>query len=83
MNVDNSYAAIVGKRLRASRERAGFTASDVAEHLSISTALYTLYEKYELVPHQLITPLCEWLNISPSYYLTGLSDESFPPSRSD
>jgi len=30
-----------------------------------------LYEEYELVPHQLIPPLCELLNFSPWRYLTG------------
>ncbi len=60
MYIDNGYAAIVGKRLRASREEAGFTASVVAEHLNISTAWYALYEEYELVPHQLIKLLCRF-----------------------
>ena len=60
MYIDNGYAAIVVKRLRASREEAGFTASVVAEHLNISTAWYALYEEYELVPHQLVTLLCRF-----------------------
>lgn len=81
--LDNSYAAIVGKRLRAFREESGFTASVVAEHLNVPSALYVLYEEYELVPHQLIPPLCELLNFSPWHYLTGLSDELSPPFRSD
>ena len=80
---DKIYAAVVGKRLRLFREEAGFTAPVVAEHLNIPTALYAIYEKYELVPHQLIPPLCEMLNLSPWRYLTGLSDELSPPFRSD
>ena len=80
---DKGYPAIVGKRLRALREEAGFPASDVAGHLNIPTALYVLYEENELVPHQLIPPLCELLNISPWHYLTGLSDLLSPPFRSD
>ena len=39
------YAPIVGKRLRAIREESGYAASDVAEHLNIPTALYSLYEE--------------------------------------
>ena len=81
--LDNGYAAIVGKRLRAFREESGFTESVVAEHLNIPTALYVLYEEYELVPHQLIPPLCELLNISPWHYLTGSSDLLSPPFLTD
>ena len=77
------YAQAVCARLRAFRADAGFTASDVAEHLEIPTALYVLYEKYELVPHQVIPPLCGLLNMSPWYYLTGKSDELSPPIRSN
>ena len=73
------YALAVCARLRAFRADAGLTASDVAEHLKIPTALYVLYEKYELVPHQVIPPLCEFLNMSPWYYLRGTSDELSPP----
>ncbi len=80
---DNGYAAIVGKRLKTFREDAGLTTSDVAEHLNVPTALYALYEEYELIPHQLIPPLRELLNFSPWHYLTGLSDELSPPFRSD
>jgi transcriptional regulator with XRE-family HTH domain len=76
---DYGYAAKVGMRLRAFRKEAGFTASVVAEHLNIPTALYLLYEEHELVPHQLIPPLCKLLNFSPWHYLTGLSDELSPP----
>ena len=81
--LDNAYAATAGKRLKAIRQESGFTVSVVAEHLHIPTALYLLYEEYELVPHQLIPPLCELLNISPWHYLTGRSDELSPPFRSD
>jgi len=80
---DKGYVAIVGKRLRAFRDESGYTASVVAEHPNIPIALYSLYEEYELVPHQLIPPLCELLNFSPWHYLTGLSDELSPPFRSD
>ena len=76
---DYGYAAKVGMRLREFRKEAGFTASVVAEHLIIPTALYLLYKEHELVPHQLIPPLCELLNFSPWHYLTGLSDELSPP----
>ncbi len=79
---DKGYAISVCKRLRAFRKHAGLAASAVAEHLQIPTALYVLYEKNELVPHQLIPPLCEFLNLSPWHYLTGLSDELSPPFRS-
>ncbi len=80
---DNNYAAKVCNRLKAFRQESGFTESVVAEHLKIPTALYVLYEEYELVPHQLIPPLCELLNFSPWHYLTGMSDELSPPIRSD
>ena len=76
---DKGYTEKVCKRLRAFRQEAGFTESAVAEHLKIPTALYVLYEEYELVPHQLIPPLCELLNFSPWHYLTGMSDEYSPP----
>ena len=78
-----NYAEKTCKRLRAFREEVGLTASTVAEHLKIPTALYLLYEEHELVPHQLIPPLCEFLNLSPWHYLTGLSDALSPPFRSD
>jgi hypothetical protein len=81
--VDNNYTRKTCERLRAFREESGLTASAVAEHLKIPTALYGLYEEYELVPHQLIPPLCEFLNFSPWHYLTGMSDELSPPIRSD
>ena len=77
------YALAVCARLRAFRTDAGLTSSDVAEHLEIPTALYVLYEQYELVPHQVIPPLCELLNMSPWYYLTGVSDDLSPPIRSN
>ncbi len=80
---DKNYAVNTCERLRAFRENAGLTASAVAEHLKVPTPLYVLYEKYELVPHQLIPPLCKFLNISPWNYLTGLSDELSPPFQSD
>ena len=80
---DEGYATIVCNRLREFREEAGLAASDVADHLKIPTDLYVLYEEYELVPHQSIAPLCELLNFSPWYYLTGLSADLSPPIRSD
>ncbi len=82
-DIDKGYATNVCNRLRAFREEAGLAASGVAEHLQIPAALYVLYEEHELVPHQLIAPLREFLNLSPWHYLTGLSDELSPPFRSD
>ncbi len=82
-HADNNYAVKTCKRLRAFREEAGLAGSAVAEHLKIPTDLYLLYEEHWLVPHQLISPLCELLNLSPWHYLTGLSDELSPPFRSD
>ena len=80
--MDNGYAKKVCDRLRAARKQSGLTASAVAEHLQMPTALYILYEEYELVPHGLISPLCELLNLSPWFYLTGKSDAHSPPFRS-
>jgi len=77
----NNYTAKVCKRLTALREQSGFTVSDVAEYLEIPTARYLLYEEYELVHHQLIPPLCELLNFSPWFYLTGKSDSHSPQFR--
>lgn len=82
-HTDRRYAEKVCQRLRAYRQEAGITASAVAEHLKIPTDLYALYEQYELVPHQLIPPLCEFLNLSPWQYLTGMSAELSPPFNSD
>ncbi len=82
-HTDNNYVAKTCARLRAFREEAGLAASAVAEHLKIPTALYLLYEEVELVPHQLIPPLCELLNLSPWHDLTGMSDALSPPIRSD
>jgi hypothetical protein len=79
---DKNYTVKTCKRLRAFREKSGLTASAVADHLKIPTDLYVLYEEYELVPHQSIPPLCELLNFSPWYYLTGMADELSPPIRS-
>ena len=76
---DKGYTEKVCKRLRTFREEAGFTESDVAEHLKIPTGLYVLYEENELVRHQLIPLLCELLKFSPWHYLTGMSDELSPP----
>ncbi len=81
--MDNIYAVETCKRLRAFREEAGLAASAVAEHLQIPTDLYVMYEEHWLVPHQLIPALCELLNLSPWYYLTGLPDELSPSCRSD
>jgi hypothetical protein len=81
--VGNNYATKVCRRLRIFREESGLTAPAVAEHLNMPTALYVLYEENELVPHQLIPPLCELLNISPWLYLTGKSDAHSPPFASD
>ncbi len=80
---DNGYARKTCNRLRVFREESGFTASDIAEHLNMPTALYVLYEDIELVPHRLIPRLCKFLNFSPWFYLTGQSDEHSPPFRSD
>ena len=82
-HADRNYVAKTCKQLRTIREDRGLAASAVAEHLKIPTALYALYEEHELVPHQLIPPLCELLNLSPWYYLTGMSYEFSPPLRSD
>ena len=76
---DNSHTKKVCDRLRAFREESGIAASAIAEHLNMPTALYVLYEENELVPHRLIPPLCELLNISPWFYLTGKSDAHSPP----
>ena len=81
-DMDRVYTEKTCKRLKAFREDTGLTASAVADHLKIPTDLYVLYEKYELVPHQSIAPLCELLKFSPWYYLTGMSDELSPPIRS-
>ncbi len=83
IRTDDGYAKKTCARLRAFREEAGLTTSAVAEHLKIPTALYVLYEEYELVPHQLIPPLCELLNFSPWHYLTGMPDALSPPLRSE
>lgn len=45
--------------------------------------LYLLYEETELVPHRFIAPLCEVLNLSPWFYLTGKSDVESPPLDPD
>jgi hypothetical protein len=82
-DIDNGYASKVCNRLRVFREESGLPASAVAEHLHIPTALYVIYEEYELVPHRLIPPLCELLNLSPWFYLTGKSDAHSPPFRSE
>lgn len=82
-DTDRNYAVKTCNRLRKFRESTNFAASDVAEHLNMPTALYALYEEIELVPHQLIPPLCEFLNFSPWFYLTGKSGEQSPPFRSD
>jgi transcriptional regulator with XRE-family HTH domain len=83
LDVGNHYATKVCNRLRVLREKSGLTAPDVAERLNMPTALYVLYEENELVPHRLIPPLCELLNMSPWFYLTGKSDEYSPPFRFD
>jgi transcriptional regulator with XRE-family HTH domain len=80
-HADYEYAQSVCARLKAFRKGAGFTAQVVAKHLNIPTSLYELYEQYELVPHQIIPPLCELLNISTWHFLTGKSDELSPPFR--
>ena len=80
---DNSHAIRVCERLRAFRTQSGLTASAVAEHLNMPTALYVLYEESELVPHRLIPRLCEFLNFSPWFYLTGKTDAESPPFRSE
>ena len=66
-------------RLRAFRDDAGLTVADVASYLEIPTHLYVAYEEYELIPHPLIGPVCEILNVSAWHLLTGLSDELSPP----
>jgi len=81
--MEYEYTVKVCARLRAFRIEAGLTMSDVAERLKIPSPLYALYEEYELVPHQIIPPLCELLNMSPWYYLTGMSDELSPPFRAN
>lgn len=83
LDVGNHYAIKVCSRLRVLREESGLTAPDIAERLNMPTALYVLYEENELVPHRLIPPLCELLNISPWFYLTGKSDEYSPPFQFD
>ena len=83
IDVGNSYALKVCNRLRVLRDESGLTAPAVAEHLNMPTALYVLYEENELVPHRLIPPLCELLNISPWFYLTGKSDDHSPPFGSE
>ena len=80
---DDKYAVETCNRLRRFRENTSFTASDVAEHLNMPTALYVLYEEIELVPHRLIPSLCEFLNFSPWFYLTGKPDAESPPFCSE
>lgn len=82
MTKDEGYTLRVCERLRAFRMRSGITASAVAEHLNMPTALYVLYEECELVPHRLIPPLCERMNFSPWFYLTGKPDAESPPFES-
>ncbi len=83
VRTDRKYVLEVCARLKAFRIESGLAASDVAEHLKIPTALYVLYEDYELVPHLLIPALCKSLNLSPWHYLTGQSDWLSPPFRSN
>lgn len=83
IRTDKDFAVKTCERLKTFRRNAGFSKSAVAEHLKIPMPLYELYEKYELVPHQLIPSLCELLDFSPWYYLTGMADELSPPFRSD
>ena len=51
-DIDSGYAKKACDRLRAARKQSGLTASAVAEHLNIPTALYLLYEDHELVSHR-------------------------------
>ena len=60
----SEYALKVCARLRAFRIESGLEASDVAEQLTIPTDLYLLYEKHELVPHQIVPPLSILLNLT-------------------
>ena len=78
---DESHIKKICDRLRVFRQQSGLTTSAVAEHLNMPAVLYVLYEEIELVPHRLIPPLCEFLNMSPWFYLTGKSETQSPPFR--
>ena len=83
VNANSGHILRICYRLKAARKQSGLTASVVAEHLNMPTALYVLYEESELVPHRLIPPLCELLDFSPWFYLTGKPDTQSPPFRTD
>jgi transcriptional regulator with XRE-family HTH domain len=65
----------VGKRLKESRQYAGLTQRQAAEHLGILQPAYARYESGAVeLDYQKITELCKLFDVS-SDYLLGLRDE--------
>lgn len=53
------YKAGFQQRLRAARERAGFTQEKMAELLGIAQGKYAKYERRSLLPHRYVGRFCE------------------------
>jgi transcriptional regulator with XRE-family HTH domain len=65
-------------RLERAREAAGFRhAIDFARHMGLSQQRYALYEAGKREPdYQLLVEVCQALQISPNYILTGSDSAS-------
>lgn len=74
------YRRNVCDRLRQLRIDAGYQSqAEFAEEIGISANTYSKYENRSLIPHRLIPLVCEMLNCSSWYYLTGQPSQHSPP----
>jgi transcriptional regulator with XRE-family HTH domain len=72
-----------GDRLRALRERKGFTHSELAEQLNLGVRQIARYESEETDPSgEIVGRIAQVFNVS-SDYLLGLTDDPSPHFRVD
>lgn len=69
MNIDYK---IIGKRIKQARKDINKTQEDLAEYLEVSNSYVSRIERGTTkISLELLVKICSYLNISPSYVLTG------------
>ncbi|MDR3594159.1 helix-turn-helix transcriptional regulator [Clostridium sp.] len=81
MNIDYT---VIGKRIKQARKENNKTQENLAEHLEVSNSYISRIERGTTkLSLELLVRICTYLNIDPSYVLTGSISSSHDYLRND
>ena len=77
MKVKFKNTSLIGNRIREERERIGKSRNELADRLGLSLSTLQLWETNEREPQaSMIIVIAKELGVSPSYLLTGKTNET-------